>query len=201
MLISKSSLSDETLVAMLVQGESVAYNTLFERYWEMLYRVAFEKTGDEDAAKDMVQNLFIDIWNRRQTLSIQGSLNQFLFGAVKKQVLNFYRSEGIRAQVLKKAVEHMSAVVASTDELSSYYNLEKVLSEEIDVMPYNMKHAFLLRCENLSVKEIASTLNLAEQTVGNNLTAVMKKLRKRLQTEYPERYMAGLAALVCLVNK
>lgn len=185
---------------MLVQGKSIAYDTLFNRYWEALYRVAFEKTGDEDAAKDMVQHLFIDIWQRRQTLNIQGSLSQFLFGAIKKQVLQFYRSESIKAQVLQKAVAHMQTIVASADELAAYYSLEKVLSEEVDVMPYNMKQAFLLRCENHSVKEIASTLNLAEQTVGNNLTAAMKKLRKRLRTEYPERYLAGLAALAWLVN-
>ena len=200
MLTSKASVKDEELVALLKQGKAYAYDLLYERYWKQLYIIAYERLGEEDLAKDIVQNLLIDIWKRHHTLQINDSLQQFLFGAVKLQILNYYRSENIKQKALEKALERMHSLFASMDELTSYYNLEKVVEEEVLAMPYNMKHAFLLRSDNHSVKEIADNLNLAEQTVSNNITEALKRLRKRLVLEYPDRYMTCFTILLYLLN-
>lgn len=200
MLTSKASVKDEELVVLLKQGKTYAYDLLYERYWKDLYIIAYNRTGEEEVAKDLVQNLLIDVWKRHDNLQINESLPQFLFGALKLQVLNYYRSENIKQRVIEKALERMHSLFASMDELSSYYNLEKVVEEEVLAMPDNMKYSFLLRSDNRSVKEIADNLNLAEQTVSNNITKALKRLRKRLVLEYPDRYMTCFALLVYLLN-
>jgi RNA polymerase sigma factor (sigma-70 family) len=201
MLTSKAFVKDEELVDLLKQGKAYAYDVLYERYWKELYMVAYERLGEEEAAKDIVQNLLIDIWKRHDSLQINDSLQQFLFGAIKLQILNYYRSENIKQKALERALERMHNLFASMDELSSYYNLEKVVEEEVLNMPQNMRDSFLLRSDNRSVKEIADNLNLAEQTVSNNVTEALKRIRKRLIIEYPDRHLTCFTILLYLFNK
>ncbi|WPU92736.1 sigma-70 family RNA polymerase sigma factor [Mucilaginibacter sabulilitoris] len=200
MLTSKASVKDEELIVLLKQGKAYAFDLLYERYWKGLYAVAYNRTGEEEVAKDLVQNLLIDIWKRHDTLQVIDSLQQFLFGAIKLQILNYYRSENIKQKAIERALERMHNLFASMDELSSYYNLEKVVEEEVLRMPDNMKYSFLLRSDNRSVKEIADNLNLAEQTVSNNITKALKRLRKRLVLEYPDRHLTCIALLFYLLN-
>lgn len=201
MFTGKATVKDEVLVVMLKEGRAYAYDLLYERYWKELYFIAYQRLGEEEIAKDLVQNLLIDIWKRQDTIIIKDSLQQFLYGAMKLQILNHYRSEQIKQKALDKALEHMHQVFNSMNELSSYYNLEKVVEEEVMGMPHNMKHSFLLRNDNHSVKEIAGSLNIAEQTVSNNISEALRRLRKRLVLEYPDRHLTCFALfLYCLTN-
>jgi RNA polymerase sigma-70 factor (ECF subfamily) len=200
MLSSKVSVKSEDLVVLLKQGKPYAYDRLYQLYWKELYLTAYNRVGEEDIAQDLVQNLLIDIWKRRDTLNIKEDLDRFLFGALKLQILNYYRSENIKQKVLERALERMRNLFTSMDELASYYDIEKVIADEVLEMPLNMQRSFLLRSDNHSVKEIAGNLNLAEQTVSNNITEALKRLRKRLMTEYPDRHMACFILLCYLLN-
>ncbi|MEN0053097.1 MAG: sigma-70 family RNA polymerase sigma factor [Mucilaginibacter sp.] len=200
MFSSKVSVTNEDLVVLLKQGKPHAYDRLYQLYWKELYLTAYNRIGEEEIAKDLVQNLLIDVWKRRDTLNIKEDLERFLFGALKLQVLNYYRSESIKQKVLDKALDRMRDLFSSMDELSSYHDMEKVIANEVLEMPHNMQQSFLLRSDNHSVKEIAGNLNLAEQTVSNNITEALKRLRKRLVTEYPDRHIACVILLCYLLN-
>jgi RNA polymerase sigma-70 factor (ECF subfamily) len=200
MFSSKVSVKGEDLVLLLKQGKPYAYDRLYQLYWKELYLTAYNRVGEEDIAKDLVQNLLIDVWKRRDTLNIKEDLSRFLFGALKLQILNYYRSESIKQKVLDKALERMRNLFSSMDELASYHDMEKVIADEVLEMPHNMQQSFLLRSDNHSVKEIAGDLNLAEQTVSNNITEALKRLRKRLVAEYPDRHMACFILICYLLN-
>ena len=200
MFSSRALVNDENLVVLLKQGKPYAYNQLYDQYWKELYLIAYSRVGEEDTAKDLVQNLLIDIWKRRETLDVRTNLEQFLFGALKLQILNHYRSEGIKQKIMERALDRMRDLFVSMDELAAYHDLEKVIEDEVLIMPQNMQQSFLRRSDNRSVKEIASDLNLAEQTVSNNISEALKRLRKRLMAEYPERHMACFTLLLYLLN-
>jgi RNA polymerase sigma-70 factor (family 1) len=200
MLISKALVDDGELINLLKKGNARAFDLLYERYWKDLYIVAYDRVSDEEVAKDIVQDLLIDIWKRHESIQINESLSQFLFGAIKLRILNHYRSENIKQKVLERAQDHMHNVIVSMDELTSYYDLEKVVEEEVSAMPNNMKHSFLLRSDNRSVKEIAGDLKLAEQTVSNNISQALNRLRKRVVLEYPDRHLTCFAFLLYVVN-
>jgi RNA polymerase sigma factor (sigma-70 family) len=200
MFSSKAAVNDEDLVVLLKQGRFQAYDQLYEQYWHELYLTAYNRVGEEDIAKDLIQNLLIDIWKRRETLDIKTGLRQFLFGALKLQILHHYRSESIKQKVMERALERMRDLFASMDELTAYHDLERVIEGEVLVMPVNMQQSFLRRTDNRTVKEIAGDLNLAEQTVSNNITEALKRIRKRIIAEYPDRHMACFTILVYLLN-
>lgn len=190
--------ADHELLEMLREDNISAFDVLFNRYWKSLFIAAQVRLGDDEAAKDIVQSLLIDVWQKRNELQINTSLEQFLFGAVKRKVLNHFRSEGIRQNAMEHALSRMNDIIYREENLSSYFDLEKIVSEEVEDMPANMKRAFLLRSDSYSVKEIAENLNLAEQTVSNNITEALKRLKRRLKIEYPDRYINCFICLVIL---
>jgi len=193
--------ADHELLEMLRDDDINAFDVLFNRYWKSLFIAAQTRLGDDEAAKDIVQNLLIDVWQKRAELQINTSLEQFLFGAVKRKVLNHFRSEAIRQNAMENALSRINDIIYKEENLVSYFNLEKIVSEEVEDMPVNMKRAFLLRSDSYSVKEIAENLNLAEQTVSNNITEALKRLKRRLKVEYPDRYINCFVCLVILFTQ
>ena len=193
--------ADAELLELLKEDDFNAFDVLFNRYWKALYIAAKARLDDEEAAKDLVQNLLIEVWQKRAELQVNTSLEQFLFGAVKRKVLHHFRSENIRQSAMENALARMGDLIHSEDDLSSYFDLEKIVSEEVEEMPVNMKRAFLLRSDSYSVREIAESLNLAEQTVSNNITEALKRLKRRLKMEYPDRYINCFICLVILFTK
>ncbi|WP_114940957.1 RNA polymerase sigma factor [Mucilaginibacter endophyticus] len=193
--------ADHELLEMLRDDNITAFDVLFNRYWKSLFIAAQTRLGDDEAAKDIVQNLLIDVWQKRGELQINTSLEQFLFGAVKRKVLNHFRSEAIRQNAMENALSRINDIIYKEENLVSYFNLEKIVSEEVEDMPVNMKRAFLLRSDSYSVKEIAENLNLAEQTVSNNITEALKRLKRRLKVEYPDRYINCFVCLVILFTQ
>ncbi|AYL97894.1 RNA polymerase sigma factor [Mucilaginibacter celer] len=193
--------ADAELLEMLKEDDLNAFDVLFNRYWKSLFIAAKTRLDDEEAAKDIVQTLLIDVWQKRNQLQVNTSLEQFLHGAVKRKVLHHFRSENIRQSAMENALERMGNLIHSEDNLSSYFDLEKIVSEEVEEMPANMKRAFLLRSDSYSVREIAENLNLAEQTVSNNITEALKRLKRRLKMEYPDRYLNCFICLVILFTK
>ncbi|QEM13608.1 RNA polymerase sigma factor [Mucilaginibacter rubeus] len=193
--------ADHELLEMLRDDNITAFDVLFNRYWKSLFIAARTRLGDDEAAKDIVQNLLIDVWQKRGELQVNTSLEQFLFGAVKRKVLNHFRSEAIRQNAMENALSRINDIIYKEENLVSYFNLEKIVSEEVEDMPVNMKRAFLLRSDSYSVKEIAENLNLAEQTVSNNITEALKRLKRRLKVEYPDRYINCFVCLVILFTQ
>ncbi|MBL4678194.1 MAG: sigma-70 family RNA polymerase sigma factor [Mucilaginibacter sp.] len=193
--------SDEELLVKLQNEDTNAFDNIYNKYWKILYQTAHNRVDDEEIAKDIVQNVFIDIWVKRESIQINTTLNQYLHGAVKMKVLNHFRSENIKQQVLDGALERISRLLYSNPNLSDYFDLERIISEEVEEMPDNMKNSFLLRSDSYSIKEIAGNLNLAEQTVSNNISEAFKRLKKRIRVEYPERYTTCFAVIAILLTK
>ena len=76
MQISNHIHSDEELLQLLKNDHPVAFDSVYNRYWKTLYHAAYNRVSDRDAAKDIVQNVFIEIWQKRYTLQITSSLKQ-----------------------------------------------------------------------------------------------------------------------------
>lgn len=193
--------NDEQLLQLLKDDNAAAFNNIYNLYWKSLYHAAYSRVSDEDVAKDIVQNVFVEIWQKRESLQITSTLKQYLHGAVKMKVLHHYRSESTKQQALDNALDRITNLLHSNQSLAAYFDLERIISEEVSEMPANMKNSFLLRSDSYTVKEIAGNLDLAEQTVSNNITEALKRLKKRIRIEYPERYMGCIALISILFTK
>ncbi len=193
-------MTEPHLIDALRSGTPSAYEQLYDQYWELLYRVAYSRTTDEDTAKDIVQNVLVGIWQNRKSLQVQTTLEQFLRGAVKFQTLNHFRSERVKQRVIDLAMSRMELTVEPESDSISRDVLEESLDKALYGMPENMKQAFLLRCENQSIKEIAEKLGLAEQTVSNNISEAVRRLRHKLSDQHHEEFLVGFLIFMSLLH-
>jgi RNA polymerase sigma-70 factor (family 1) len=159
---------------------SATFESIYNRYWEEVFLSALKRVQDEDVAKEITQELFIHLWEKRETLKVSESLSAYLHGAVKYRVINYFRSAITRTRYHDHLHKLLGEQVAN--ETDSHYSIKEILSKLdriLDQMPERMRLIFSMsRFEQKSISEIAGELDISGQTVKNQLTSALKIIRK-----------------------
>ncbi|MBK0378464.1 RNA polymerase sigma factor [Mucilaginibacter segetis] len=195
------SLTDKELLTQIRHDDHDAFDILFDRYWQQLFKSACARLDDNDTAQDIVQEIFIKLWQRRASLNIDGPLENYLHSAVRLSVISHYRSKKVTVVQLDDALERINLLEDSIGSLTDYLELEKTLQLTVDGMPDMLKKVYQLRSENHSVKAIAVELGLADQTVKNYITEVSRRLRITIAEKYPEKHLTYIALIVAMLHK
>lgn len=198
---SMKTYTDLELLMQIKEDDHQAFDILFERYWKKLYRTALARLNDEVTAQDIVQEIFIKIWQRRQQLDIHTSLENYLQSSTRLSVISHFRSKKVSELQMQDALERINLLEDSIDSLTDYIELEKTLEEAVNSMPEMLKKVYQLRSENLSVKAIAGQLGLADQTVKNYIAEVSRRLRSVIKEKYPEKHLTYLALIIAMLYK
>ncbi|MET7000867.1 RNA polymerase sigma factor [Chitinophaga defluvii] len=173
-----SGYTDQQLLSLLKDDNITAFNTIYNRYSKMLYLYIFSKLDTGEISKDVLQELFISLWEKRHTLSIQESLKPYLYQAARHKIVDIYRKNATYRKYLQQLIEHFDAQPHTITESIDYKTKTQELFEAINHLPERMKEVFMLsRFENLTVEQIASRLGLSQQTVKNQITKALKILR------------------------
>ena len=181
--------------------DHLAFEALFDRYWKPMYRSANARLKNSATAQDVVQEIFIKIWQRRQTINITGSLENYLQSAVRLSVLHHYRSQKTNPVLLDDALDRINVLEGSMESLTDYIELEKTLADAVISMPEMLQKVYELRSENRSIKEIARELGLADQTVKNYISEVIRRLRIVIVQQYPEKSLTYLSVILAILHK
>lgn len=172
-------MSDEALLEMLRSECEWALKEIFDRYNSRLFRLAAGVLNDDDQAKDLVQDVFIDLWNRRHTSHIQ-ILSHYLSRAIKFQVLRYLRDGKLKDHHLKLAQKVQFA--NQTEEMLNFQELEIQLQKAIDVLSPRCREVFYLsRYQSLSHKEISARLKISPKTVEAQISKALSFLRTKLE--------------------
>lgn len=175
-----SVLSDQELIALLKDGDKTAFTEIYDRFFGVLYVFAHKKLRDEEDAKDIVQDLFANIWIKRESLSFSGVLSAYLYTAVRNKMLDVIGHKDYEGKYIKSLQGFMDQEQVQSDFLVREKQLAVLIEQEIDALPAKMRAVFLLsRRANMSYKEIALHLDLSEQTVRSHIKHALKILRLR----------------------
>lgn len=168
--------SDVELVALLKQHDRGAFEEIYLRHWSSMYLAAYNILEDHDASMDIVQDLFIWIWQKRVELTII-TLKSYLHSAVKHKVANVLRNLKVR----KSFIESQGITEPSFNNVSSELEVRElrlILSEFMKDLPERCREVFdLSRNQHLSNKEIANKLGISEKAVEKQMTIALKRLR------------------------
>lgn len=176
--------SDAELITSLQRGDEAAFKILFEKYWVEVYTIIFRRIGDEDDAKDIVQDIFVNMWTSRERIVASKSLAPWLNTAARTKAITHYKKK-YSAINRDGNFQNDQAGHYSPDLNLEAKELEIVFNEEIAKMPDTMRKSFLLsRYENKSVNEIASELSMSEQTIKNNISQALARLRRSAKFFY-----------------
>ena len=199
--VSFKKLPDQELLRAIHDDNHSAFEALFDRYWKQMFRAAQARLKDSSTAEDVVQELFIKIWQRRHELVIVGPVENYLNTAVRLGVINVYRSQRLKPELIEDALDRVSLLESSIESLTDYIELERTLSDAVDVMPEMLQKVYELRSENRSIKEIAGELGIADQTVKNYISEVLRRLRVVISEKYPEKSLTYSFILFTLLHK
>ncbi len=174
----RSEVPDEVLLDMLRSDKPDGLKEIFDRYHLRLFRLAAGVIQDDDQAKDFVQNVFVDLWNRRHTSNIR-VLSHYLTRAIKFQVLKYLRNGRLQEHHLR--LVQKAEFVNQTEDLLNFQELERQLAQAIEVLPPRCREIFFLsRFENLSHKQISERLSISPKTVEVQIGKALAILRSKL---------------------
>ncbi len=171
-----NSYSDTELVSRLNLGDINAFNEIYQRYWSSMYSSAFSVLKDHEPCMDIIQDVFIWVWNNRASLQVS-SLKAYLHSSVKYKAANFIRQEKVRDSFYIRA-EQLQAYEPTYNDHLEVKELRRVIDQFTEELPERWKEVFRLsRFEYLSNREIAEKLGVSEKTVEKHITSSLKRLR------------------------
>jgi RNA polymerase sigma-70 factor (ECF subfamily) len=181
MRILYNSIPDSELTSLLKSDDQSAFTELYNRYKGLLYIYACKITKDEDIAEDLVQELFINLWDKRETISFKSSVSSYLYSAIRYKFFDLVDKQKVRSDYVHAFQAFLDQGEYATDNYIIEKELSAIIEREVANLPAKMREVFLLsRKMNLSNKEIAERLDISEKTVKNQISAALKTLRLKL---------------------
>jgi RNA polymerase sigma factor (sigma-70 family) len=170
--------TDEKLTRLLRQGDQKAFGCIYDRYWQITYQACYNRLRDRDKAKDIIQNIFTSLWDRRATVQIS-NLSAYLHTAVKFQVLRF-AGQAKRTEFVASFEGLITEPIESSDLIAEREVLH-LLRLFIDALPPKRRAIFIKRYyDNYTTTQIADELGISKKTVLNQLNNAETALRIRL---------------------
>ncbi len=165
--------------ALMKAGDEHALTHIYNKYWEGLYASVHNVLKDQQASEDIIQDIFIKLWDKRESLEISISLKAYLFASCRYEVFRQIKAQKVHISLFDRLEERLYAP-------SAYGSLEhkellQHINSIVEALPVKCREVYKLsREENLSHKEIAEKLNISTKTVENHMTRALSQLRGSL---------------------
>lgn len=180
-MLSYSAYKDQELLDAIRNDDEGAFSELFKRYGKKVYEMAYSRIRSKETAEEIVQNLFICLWDKRNKLSIN-NISSYFFAAVKHRTLNIIESKIVHKKYWDYYKKFIPQHENLTERTVEFNELMEAIEERMECLPEKSKKVFVLnRLEGHSVTEIANALNLSEKTIQYHITRSLKELRLHLK--------------------
>ena len=174
--------NDLMLVDLMRQGNALAFQKIYDSYWEKLFAYTYNRLHVREASEEVVQDVFYSLWANRESILITSSLSAYLYGATRHRLLNELRSAKVRrayaadyASFIKNAYDN------SNVEEQEVKDLQRLIETRIAELPGNCQSVFRLsRQQYIPNQAIAERLKISTKTVENYITQALKHIRTSL---------------------
>lgn len=174
-------ISDEILFDLMREGDHHAYVELYNRFFGVLYIHAFKKLKDKGDAQDVIQDIFARLWHRRNEITIETKVSYYLYTCVRNRILDQIEHSKVKDKYVASLQDFIDAGANTTDEYVDTKELSSAIEREIASLHPQMRKVFVMsRFQGMKYKEIASELNISEQTVRTHVKKALRILRTRL---------------------
>jgi RNA polymerase sigma-70 factor (ECF subfamily) len=175
---------DSEMIALFRLGDKQAFKGIYMKYHDRIYNFCLKLIADENEAQDIVQLVFIALWNQREQIEINKPIESYIYALARYTVYHAFRKRLYQKAVLENLMEEPQYADEIIDEIA-VKELGRYLEELIEKLPPKRKEIFKLnRTEGLTYKEIATRLNISENTVDTQIRKSLIVLRQ----EYEKRY-------------
>jgi len=182
-----SEYTDEDLIHLVRNGDHDAFAELFFRYNRLLFITSLKFIDNQEEAKDLVQDTFVQLWNQRDTLAIRSSFKSLLYTALRNRIFDILSHKKVEAKFAEFSRHFYEDSENRSDHLLRTHELEAIIEKEISYLPDKMQEIFIMsRMNHLNHRQISEKLSISEKTVKNQINNALKILKNRLG---PMRFM------------
>lgn len=162
------------------------FDKIYVMYFTRMRRFAKEYVLFDEDAENVVQDVFVVLWEKRDVLDIQVSLVSYLFLLVKNRCLDYLRHQVVADEYKQELTLKLTSLEHLNDSFTSDEDIERILLSAIHKLPERCREIFMKnRIEGKKYREIATEMNLSVNTVGNQISIALKKLRVELKDYLP----------------
>jgi RNA polymerase sigma-70 factor (family 1) len=173
--------TDQELVSLLKKGDTAAYTQIYDRYERLLFIHAYKRLQNREEARDIIQDLFIVLWTKREDVNLISSLRAYLYTATRNRIFDLIARQKLQSNYVLSLQKFIDAGDYTTDHRIRINQLNAIIEKEIAQLPAKMREVFeLSRNEQLSHREIAERLDISEQTVKKQVQNALKVLKVKL---------------------
>lgn len=173
--------SDEALLDAIRQNDEKAFAEFFNRNWKKFHTMAYRKVHDRQVTEEIVQDLFMKLWDKRATLFIH-NIHAYIYASIRNKAINYLEACIVKRKYWDYYKTFIPQAEASTEEMVDYNELMETIEHSIEQLPKKTRKIFELnRIEGRSIAEIAQLLNLSEKAIEYHLTNSLKHLRMHVK--------------------
>lgn len=179
------SVPEKKLLLNLKEGDASAFEEVFFRYNQRIFNFCLRFIRSNDEVEEIVQRVFVALWEQRDTINPEKSVSSYLFGIAKNLVYQEFRKKVYREAALRKMEKKEDVHEESAYQEIFFGELKEILHSVVEQLPSRQKEIYLLSREHgLSYFEIATRLGISENTVDTQLRRALSFIREKYRQHY-----------------
>ncbi len=188
-------IEDQELAFRISKGDRAAFDIVFRRYYQGLVIYAFRFIMEESSAEEIVQDFFVNLWEKRSNLVFTDSIKSYFFTSVKNRCFNYLKRRKIEMEVIEKLKSVSEQSLLFDQDVYVASELQEKIIQAVNALPERCREVFIMsRFKGMKNDEIAQELNLSKRTVETHISNAISSLRHHLK-EY-----ANLIILAWFLN-
>ncbi|MEO6818888.1 MAG: RNA polymerase sigma-70 factor [Ginsengibacter sp.] len=175
-------ITNEQLLQQMALGDRQAFTEIYKRYWEELFITAAKALRGKEEAADVVQDVFLSLWKRRNELNLLGSLAAYLHTSVRYKCIHYIEKNITRRDYIIQLEELIvNEYPANAETTLQLKEVQQTIDKTVAKMPPKMQEVYKLsRQQQLSHKEIAENMSVSVETVKKHIHHALHLIRKDL---------------------
>lgn len=172
---------DKDTIRRFREGDAEAFDLVYRQYSRKLYFFALGLVKDEETSKDLVQEVFVNLWEKKEQVNLNLNFENYIFTIVYNSIRKYFRKKAIEIKVMDHVLKNSPDFMETTDKDLIYSELLDIANETIENLPHRRKTVYKLnKQEGMKIKEIASKLDISPRTAENHLSRALKYLKEEL---------------------
>lgn len=170
------------LLGQIKKGNEMAFVEIYNKYWKQMFNSGYKRLQKREIVEGLVQEVFVEMWQKREVLEVHTSLGSYLFTALKYKVINQMKSQMVREKYTAFVQTKHASFGSEIEEQLFYKELDAAYKKEVSSLPGQAKKVYELKNnDGMSYAEIADAMQLSVSTVEKHMIKALKILRTNLR--------------------